>query len=212
MVLVHPPPDLPFSPAAERNAAPILAELERLLPAKGVALELASGTGQHAAYFAAALRGWQWLPTETEALALPAIATRCRGLPNVSAPLLLDVTTNPWEDVPTEVDAVYAANLLHIAPWAVSSALMRGSARHLRPGGLLLLYGPFLIEGLPTAASNLAFDADLKRRNRSWGLRPLGAVLEEARHAGLRLRERLQLPANNLLLVLERESPAATDP
>jgi SAM-dependent methyltransferase len=204
-------PDLPFSPAAERNAAPILAELERLLPAQGVALELASGTGQHAAHFAAGLRGWQWQPTETEPLALPAIAKRCRGLPNVRAPLQLDVTTNPWEGIPTEVDAIYAANLLHIAPWAVSSALMRGTARHLRPGGLLLLYGPFLVDGMTTAASNLAFDTDLKRRDPSWGLRPLSAVLEEARHAGLRLRERLPLPANNLLLVLER-GPADTDP
>jgi hypothetical protein len=202
--------NLAFSPAAERNAAPILAELERLLPAHGVALELASGTGQHAAHFAAALPGWQWQPTEFEATALPPIAARCQALPNVLAPLRLDVTTNPWAGLPAAVDLIYCANLLHIAPWAVTSALMRGAARHLAPHGLLLLYGPYLVDGVPTAASNLAFDADLKRRDRSWGLRPLAAVLEEAGQAGLRLRERLHLPANNLLLVLEPEDTAAS--
>ncbi len=206
------PDNLPFSPAAERNAPPILSELERLLPARGLALELASGTGQHAAHFAAALPAWQWQPTEAEATALPAIAARCRHLPNVRPTLRLDATANPWEGMPPEVDVVYSANLLHIAPWAVTSGLMRGAARHLKPQGLLLLYGPFIVEGVPTAPSNLAFDADLKRRDPAWGLRPLAAVLEEARHAGLRLRERLQLPANNLLLVLEREPTAAAGP
>jgi hypothetical protein len=204
------PDNLPFSPAAERNASPILAELERLLPRQGAALELASGTGQHAAHFAAALPAWHWQPTETDAGALPAIAARCAAVANVRPPLQLDVTTNPWAGVPTAVDAIYCANLLHIAPWAITSALMRGAGRHLKVEGLLLLYGPFLEAGVATAPSNLAFDADLKRRNHAWGLRPLAAVLEEGREAGLRLRDRLTMPANNLLVVLERKPREAT--
>jgi hypothetical protein len=94
--------------------------------------------------------------------------------------------------------------MLHIAPWSVCAALMQGAARHLAPQGLLLLYGPYLVDGEPAAASNVAFDADLRRRNPAWGLRHLSDVLLQAQTAGLRLRERVAMPANNLLLVLAR--------
>jgi SAM-dependent methyltransferase len=192
------------SAAAERNREPILAVLQRVLPAQGVALEIASGSGQHAAYFAAALPRWHWWPTEATAAALPSIAAWCAGLTNVHAPVVLDVLAPSWPDVPAQADAVFCANLIHIAPWPTCAALMQGAARKLAPGGLLLVYGPFFVDGEPTAPGNRAFDADLRARNPAWGLRRLADVQREAGAAGLELRERIAMPANNLLLVFGR--------
>lgn len=194
------------SPASERNAAPIGAELQRVLPAQGVMLEIASGTGQHAAAFSAALPGWQWQPTDFDADALPSIAAWCAGLPNVRAPLRLDVMESAWPGVPTTVDAMFCANMIHIAPWACTGGLLRGAARHLAPHGLLVTYGPYLEDDVDTAPSNLAFDADLKRRNPAWGVRRLADVAATAAEHGLVLRERVAMPANNLLLVWQRGS------
>ncbi len=195
------------SPAAERNAAPILAELQRLLPPRGLLLELASGTGQHAAHCSAGLPGWQWQPSEADADALPSIRAWCRGLPRVLPPLPLDVLQPQWPGVPAQVDAIYCANLIHIAPWACCTALMQGAARHLSPQGLLLTYGPYLEDAVPTAPGNRAFDADLRARNPAWGLRRREDVQAEAARAGLLLRERVAMPANNLLLVWARAVP-----
>ena len=192
------------SPAAERNRGPILVELQRLLPERGVALEIASGTGQHAAHFASALPGWRWQPSDAETRSLASIAAWCAGIGNVLAPIPLDVMSALWPGAPERADAVFCANLLHISPSATCAALMRGAARHLSPCGLLLLYGPYLVDGEPVAPGNLAFDADLRARNPAWGLRRLAAVVAQAEAAGLQLRERVQLPANNLLLVLAR--------
>ena len=190
------------SPAAERNQVPILDVLQRLLPARGVALEIASGTGQHAAYFSAALPGWRWQPTDAEARSLASIAAWCAGIGNVVAPIRLDVLAAHWAGAPEQVDAIFCANLLHISPWATCAALMQGAARHLSAQGMLLLYGPYLVDGEPLAAGNLAFDADLRARDPAWGLRRLADVLAQAEAVGLHLRERVQMPANNLLLVL----------
>jgi SAM-dependent methyltransferase len=192
------------SPAAERNRGPILAALQRLLPSRGVALEIASGTGQHAAHFAAALTGWQWQPSDADPDALASIDSWCAGVDNVGPALALDVLSPTWNGAPARVDAIFCANMLHISPWPTCSALMRGAARHLAPAGVLLLYGPYLDDDVPTAASNLAFDADLRARNPAWGLRRLVDVTREADVAGLQVREREAMPANNLLLVLAR--------
>jgi hypothetical protein len=200
------------SPAAERNRGAILAELMRLWPAQGFALEIASGTGQHAAHFAAALPGWHWQPSEGDARALTSIAAWCGGLANVLPPLLLDVRQQPWAGVPATVDAIFAANLLHIAPWEVSIALMRGAARHLAPHGVLTIYGAFFVDGEPVAPSNLAFDADLRARDAAWGVRRLAEVQRVAHEAGLALRERIALPANNLLLHFTREQTSPRQP
>ena len=193
------------SPAAERNGPPILAELQRLLPAQGLMLEIASGTGQHAAFFSAGLPGWQWQPTDFNAAALPSIRAWCAGLPRVRPPLQLDVLSQPWPaELPRPVDAMFCANMIHIAPWACTAALMQGAARHLSPHGLLITYGPYLEEGVMTSPGNTAFDADLRSRDAAWGLRGLAAVADEAQGAGLQLRERVAMPANNLLLVWAR--------
>lgn len=206
------PSPVPSSPAAERNKQPILEVLSRLLGARGDALEVAAGTGQHAAWFAAALPGWTWQPTEADARALPALAARVEAaaLPNLRAPLRLDATASRWPLAERAFDAVYCANMLHIAPWAACAGLMRGAARHLREGGLLVTYGPYLEDAVPTAPSNLAFDADLRARDPAWGLRRLEDVAAEADRAGLALRERHAMPANNLLLVFGLSAAAAS--
>jgi hypothetical protein len=205
------------SPAAERNRQPLLEVLRRVLPPAGRALEIASGTGQHVAWFARHLPGWTWQPTDADERTLPSIAAWCFGddppgetpddapaLVNVEPPRRLDVLAPAW-DVEGGFDAIVCANMLHIAPWACCGALMRGAARHLARNGLLLTYGPYLVDGEPTAPSNLAFDADLRARDSAWGVRRLDDVAAEAARAGLRLRERVAMPANNFTLVFERE-------
>ncbi len=192
------------SPAAERNREPIARELQRLLPVRGLALEIAAGTGQHAAFFATALPGWRWLPSDGDARSMASIGAWCEGLANVLPPIHLDVMKPAWAGVPVEVDAIFCANMLHISPWATCAALMQGASRHLAAEGRLLLYGPYVVDGEPTAPSNLAFDADLRARDAAWGLRRLADVQREAGAVALQLRERVAMPANNLLLVLTR--------
>jgi SAM-dependent methyltransferase len=198
--------DLPLSTAAERNKQPILDALRELLGERGAALEIASGTGQHAVWFAAALKGWTWQPSEVYAQALPAIAARIAqsGLPNLRLPVRLDVMSAPWPaaDAPfaERFDVIFCANMLHIAPPATCAALMQGAARHLQPGGVLITYGPYLEDG-PVAPSNEAFDRSLRARDPAWGIRRLDDVVGEAARAGLALRARRPMPANNLLLV-----------
>jgi len=196
------------SPAAQRNRAPILAELQRLLPESGLMLEIASGTGEHAAHFSAGLSGWQWQPSDAEAAALPSIVAWCAGLERVRAPLRLDVLSADWPGAPRPVDAIFCANLIHIAPWACCVALMRGAARALAPRGVLITYGPYLEDGVPVSSGNAAFDADLRSRHVDWGLRRREDVALEAANAGLTLRERVAMPANNLLLAWGRASNA----
>lgn len=203
---------LPSSPAAERNKQPILESLRQLLPASGRALELASGTGQHAAWFGAGLPGWDWQPTESNTAALPTIAAWVRqaSAPNVHPPCLLNVTDPQWpsddetlaNQFAEPFDAIFCANLLHISPWATCAALMQGARRHLAPdGGQLLIYGPFLEACVPTSPGNLAFDQSLRSQNPAWGIRQREAVEQCALQSGLHLRQRIEMPANNLLLV-----------
>jgi hypothetical protein len=194
------------STAADRNRGPLLDLLTRVLPPTGLALEIASGTGQHVAHFAAGLPGWRWQPSDPDPGARASIAAWCAGYANVLPPLDLDVMAPDWPGAPDRVDAVACANMIHISPLPTCAALMNGAARHLAPAGVLLVYGPFLVEGEPTAASNLAFDADLRARNPAWGLRRLGDVQAVAGAAGLVLRERVAMPANNLTLVFARQA------
>jgi Protein of unknown function (DUF938) len=202
--------DLPFSPAADRNKQAILDALRRALPASASVLEIASGTGQHAQHFALACPAWRWQPTDADPATLPAIDARCRGLANVWPAVQLDVLLHqPWPAEPARYSAVYCANLLHIAPWSACAALMTGAARHLCAVGQLVIYGPFRIDGVPSAASNEAFDADLKSRDPAWGLRWLGAVEREAAAQGLLLRDVIDLPANNLLVSFARKATGA---
>lgn len=202
-----PTPPLQHSPAAERNQGPILAQLQALLPPAGAALEIASGTGQHAAHFAAALPGWSWQPTDLQDTHFDSITgwARQAGARNVLPPVRLDVLHDRW---PSEgpafgapFDLVYCANMLHIAPWACCQGLMQGAARHLAPGGRLVTYGPYLEDDVPTAPGNQAFDASLRAQDAAWGIRRIEDVTAVAAQAGLQLAARHTMPANNLLLV-----------
>lgn len=190
-----------YSSAAERNLPPILAALQRVLPACGSALEIASGTGQHVAGFAHGLPGWTWQPSDAQNDGFSSIAYWCEqaNVANVQVPLLLDVLS-PWPLQHT-FDAIYCANMLHISPWATCAALMRGAKQHLAPQGLLITYGPYLEHGVPTSMGNVDFDADLRHSDSSWGIRQLDDVVQQAAMAGLALRERVAMPSNNLLLV-----------
>ena len=194
------------SPASERNQGPILAELQRLLPDQGVVLEIARGSGQHAAHFAANRPGWTWQPSDGDPGSLDSINAWCADLPNARPALHLDVMLAHWPGAPQNADAMFNANMLHISPWPSCAALMQGAARHLSPQGLLILYGPYIVDGETTAPSNLAFDASLRTRNPAWGLRRFNDVQEQARAAGLQWQERVGMPANNLLLVFGRLS------
>lgn len=206
--------DLPSSPAAERNKQPILEVLQRVLPVGGRLLELASGTGQHAAWMGPQLPGWEWQPTEVNSAALPTIAAWARALQatNVHPPCLLNASELDWPSDDETLasafgrpfDAVYCANLLHISPASLCVPLMAGAARHLVQGGLLLIYGPFIEDGVETSPGNLAFDASLRSQNPAWGLRHRNEVEQTAQSAGLMLRERTAMPANNLMLVFAK--------
>ncbi|HYG87490.1 MAG TPA: DUF938 domain-containing protein [Azospirillum sp.] len=188
------------APAAGRNRDPILAVLRRVLPERGTVLEVAGGTGQHAAHFAAALPDLVWQPTDPDPAHRASIAAWTEGLPNVRPPLALDATRRPW---PVErADAVLCINMIHIAPWAACLGLLGGAAEVLAPGAPLVLYGPYRRGGAHTAPSNAAFDADLRARNPEWGVRDLEAV--ETAAAGFVLEEVVEMPANNLTVVFRR--------
>ncbi len=193
-----------YAAATSRNREPILAVLARVLPASGTLLEISSGTGEHAVFFARALPGLSWQPTDIDEDSLHSIAAwrDHEGTPNLLPPLRLDVHDETWPV--TRVDAVFCANMIHIAPWSACEGLMRGVGKVLRPGGIMVLYGPFHIGGKPTAESNAAFDERLRATNPSWGVRNLEDVLPLAGAAGLSLVERIEMPANNFSLVLER--------
>lgn len=193
------------SPSTARNRDPILDVLRQVLPPAARVLELASGAGEHAVWMAAALPAVTWTPSDRDAEALASIAAwrDAAGLANVAAPLRLDAADPAtWPAGP--FDAVVCINMIHIAPWAAAEGLIALAARVLPPAGVLYLYGPYLEAEVATAPSNLAFDADLKRRDPSWGLRRREDVEALAARAGLVLRRRLAMPANNLSLVFGR--------
>lgn len=191
------------SPATARNAGPILEVLRAHMPARGRVLEIASGAGEHAVAFARALPGLEWTPSDPSPEARTSIAAwaGAAGLPNLRPALALDVLDEAsW---PGEtVEAVVCINMLHISPWAATEGLMRLAGRVLRrPGGLLVLYGPYREAGVELAPSNAAFDESLKARDPAWGLREREAVMATAKAEGLTFTLRVGMPANNLTLL-----------
>lgn len=188
-----------ISPSTSRNRAPILAVLERVLPAKGKVLEIASGTGEHAVFLARALPGIAWQPSDPDAAARASIEAwrKQQGLANVAPPLDIDVRASDW-GAAGPFDALVAINMIHYSPWDSTRALFAGAARLLAKGGIAFLYGPFKRDGRHTAPSNEAFERWLKERDPAFGVRDLGEVAAEAGRAGLALREVVEMPANNL--------------
>jgi len=192
------------SEAAQRNRDAILEVLTRILPARGRVLEIASGSGEHALAFASALHALTWQPSERDAEGLASIeAWRAElGPVNLLPAVLLDVQRWPWPVM--QADAIVCINMIHIAPWAACEALLRGAAALLQPGAPLYLYGAMKLEGRFTAPSNADFDASLRARDPSWGVRDLDEVTAAAATAGLVLAEVVPMPANNFSLILRR--------
>lgn len=190
-----------FAPAAARNRDPILAELRRILPARGLVLEVASGSGEHAIHFAAALPGLTLQPSDPDPDARASIDAWAAeaGLPNIRPALALDAATLPWPA--PAADVVLCINMIHIAPWAACEGLVRGAAGL---GAMLVLYGPFRRDGVHTAPSNEAFDADLRARDPEWGVRDLEAVAALTAGQGYAAPEVIAMPANNLTVVFRR--------
>ena len=194
------------APAALRNREPIAEVLADWLPASGLVLEIASGTGEHAVFFAERFPKLEWQPSDVHPDALESIAAwrAAADLPNVRPPLVIDASQIDWSI--EQGDAVLSINMVHISPWPSALGLIDGAARLLPPSGPLILYGPWLSEAVPTAPSNLAFDADLKRRDPEWGLRRVEDFAAAAHERGLELVETRQMPANNLMLLLKNSS------
>jgi hypothetical protein len=196
---------LPSSPAAERNKQAIAEVLARVLPRAGLVLEIASGTGQHAEHFARAFPSLTWQPSDSDLESLAILAERVRraALPNLLAPLPLDVHV----EAPQlgEIAAVVCSNMIHIAPWSACAALFAHAERWLARGAPLVLYGPFKRGGEHTAPSNAAFDASLRSRNSEWGVRDLDEVVALAQRHSFALAESVAMPANNLTVVLARQ-------
>ena len=194
------------APAAVRNREPIAEVLAVELPASGKVLELASGTGEHAVHFAARFPALVWQPSDPDEGALASIAAwrEESRLPNLLAPIKLDASLNEWSE--TQADAIFCCNMVHISPVAASEGLLRGAARLLAKDAPLIIYGPFLDPGVETAPSNLAFDADLQRRNPAWGLREIEWLDQLGEGHGFKRTRRYALPANNLVLVYRRQT------
>lgn len=192
------------APAALRNREPIAKVLSEWLPPNGLVLEIASGTGEHAVFFAERFPALDWQPSDIHPDALSSIEAwhRQSGLPNVREPLELDAAATDWPL--GTADAMLSINMVHISPWKSALGLLDGAARLLCPGAPLIMYGPWLRSDVPTVPSNLDFDADLRRRDPEWGLRSVEEFTKAAGERGLWLEETRAMPANNLMLLLRR--------
>ena len=198
------------SPAARRNREPLLAVLSEVLPHFGTVLELGSGSGQHAVFFADALSPLLWLPSDPRPEARASIlawAEEAEIEPPL-APRAINVTDAEWDIVPgDDISAMVSANMIHIAPWEACLGLLAGAGRHLPPGGPLCLYGPFRRDGRHTSPGNEAFDRDLRAQDARWGIRDLEAVTAAAEAAGLIFDEAREMPANNLTVIYRKPRP-----
>lgn len=197
------------APAARRNRGPILEVLRRHLPPRGAVLEIASGTGEHAAYFAAALPALVFQPSDPDAVARDSIGSRVAQarLANLRPPLAIDAAAEDWylpPDLAAALVAIVCINMVHISPWAATLGLMRGAGRMLRADGVLFLYGAYKRAGRHTAPSNEAFDRSLRAQDPGWGVRDLEDVVAAANAQGLGVAEIVAMPANNLAVVLRR--------
>ncbi|CAE7521378.1 Mettl26 [Symbiodinium sp. CCMP2592] len=214
--------------SAKQNRGPILEVLRKELPedGSGMVLEIGSGSGCHAEFFATALPKLQWQPTEcvkfagmTDLKDIDIVATRCkridhvgaRTLPNVKPALALDAST-PWEEWPTEVQSlagdftiVYLSDVTHISPWKVTCGVIAGAAKALAKGGRLIMYGPFKVDGKCTTQSNADDDASLRSQDPEWGYRDIADIAAEAEKQGIKFIQRQEMPANNFFLTFEKQ-------
>ena len=192
-----------YSQAAENNKAPIADIMGKRLPLDASVLEIGSGAGQHALHMSHTFPGIVWLPSEREAV-VPILRANLAlyGSNNIQSPLVLDLTDFSWSG--DSVDAVYAANVMHIVSEPLGERLLQLAAEALKPSGLLMLYGPYKYDGKFTADSNATFDQSLKDRDPASGIRDFEAVIATAYCSGLTLIHDYAMPANNQMLIFER--------
>ncbi|MEA5571179.1 DUF938 domain-containing protein [Calothrix sp. UHCC 0171] len=201
-----------FAPATQRNREHILEVLLQILPASGTILEIASGTGEHATYFAPRLKPRKWLPSDPSPIARDSITAWSQEVAsdNLYPPIELDASLPVWNvesmDLPKlSICAIANINMIHISPWAACLGLMAGAGRILPSGGILYMYGPYKLDGKHTAPTNEAFDASLKSQNPEWGVRNLDDVIAAATAQKLNLLKTVQMPANNLSVIFQRD-------
>jgi hypothetical protein len=197
-----------YAPATQRNREPILKILSEVLPTRSNVLEVASGTGEHAIFFASQLESCRWIPSDVNGLAEESIIAWKNACPvdNLELPLLIDVTQDNWQQEVEEhqINAIVNINMIHIAPWQACLGLMAGAAKILPEGGILYLYGPYKRNGDHTSLSNANFDRSLRDRDSLWGVRDLEAVIAAAATHNLNLHQVIAMPANNLSVIFNR--------
>jgi hypothetical protein len=197
-----------YAPATLRNREPILKILSEILPTKTSILEIASGTGEHAIFFASELKLCRWIPSDVNFLARESIVAWKNAclVDNLELPLLIDVTQNNWQQQlrNREINAIVNINMIHIAPWQACLGLIQGAGEILPSGGILYFYGPYKRNGEHTAPSNASFDHSLRDRNPLWGVRDLEVVVETAAAQNLKLQQVIEMPANNLSVIFSR--------
>jgi Protein of unknown function (DUF938) len=199
------------APATQRNREVILEVILEVLPPQGTILEVASGTGEHAVFFAPSLKPRRWLPSDPSSSARASIAAWMEdsGCDNLESPVEIDASMQTWlvetDFKPTiPITAIVNINMIHISPWSACLGLMAGANRILPAGGILYMYGPYLVNGQHTAPSNEAFDASLRSRDSEWGIRDLDRVVAAAKAENLKLLKTVQMPANNLSVIFEK--------
>lgn len=193
-----------FSPSAARNAAPIREVLSPRLPRAAKVLEIGCGTGEHAEAVCRARPDLVWMPSDPDPVSRASTTARAEEIPNLQPAVAIDASVRNWTDGLSPVDAIVCCNVIHIAPWAVAEGLAAGAARLVAPGGIVFLYGPFLLDK-GNAPSNLAFDENLRTRNPHWGVRPLDTVTDLFARHKFGLQEKIDMPANNFSLVFSPE-------
>lgn len=192
------------APATLRNRDAIADVLARWLPPSGLVLEIASGSGEHCAYFAGVLPGHRWQPSDPDESARHSIAAWTSDVDNVAPPLAIDAASPDWPIA--AADAILCINMVHISPWSAATGLFDGASMLLPPGAPLILYGPFRRQGMATAPSNEAFDQSLRARDPHWGLRYVESITEVAEARGFTQDQLIDMPANNLILIYRRGS------
>ena len=197
-----------YAPATQRNREPIFKILSKIIPANSNILEISSGTGEHAIFFAERLQSCRWIPSDLNPGALQSIMgwkDACL-IDNLESPLLIDVAQDKWQQqvANLEINAIVNINMIHIAPWQACTGLITGASRILPPGGVLYLYGPYKRNGEHTAPSNASFDRSLRDRNPLWGVRDLSEVVTTAQAHNFKLQQVIAMPANNLSVVFSR--------
>ncbi|WP_434687525.1 DUF938 domain-containing protein [Pseudanabaena minima] len=199
-----------YAPATLRNREAILETLLQILPPTGNILEISSGTGEHAVYFAPHLQPRQWIPSDPNPIAISSITAwqKYYPSPNLLTPLMIDVTETDWQTHPQlqnqDIQAIVNINMIHIAPWTACLGLMSGANKILTEGGLLYLYGAYKQNGKHTAPSNADFDASLRNQNPEWGVRDLESVIDVAVAQNLVLQTVKPMPANNLSVIFRK--------